>query len=126
MARSEIAIVDLSQSAFTAQGSGDAIDATNHHVLTPGNGPVEDIVLHVYHTTASEKDITIKAGDSPPALAAGQGDIVEAFAAGDSTPVQKFICLESGRFLQSDGTVQVDIESGMTGYIFAYRVPKGR
>lgn len=126
MARSEIAIVDLSQAAFTLQGAGDAIDATNHHVLTPGNGPVEDIVLHVYHTTASEKDITIVAGDSPPAVAAGQGDIVEAFAAGDSTPVQKMIVVESGRFMQSDGTIHIDIESAMTGTIFAYRIPKGR
>lgn len=87
------------------------------------SNPLPQYVIEVEHTTASEKDLTVSAGVSPPADAAGQGDLVEAFAAGDGTPVIKHTRLESSRFIQDDGTVHLDFETGMTGTIRVYHDP---
>lgn len=123
MARTALTPVTLTANAFTAKNAGVALDATNSHVFTPA-APLDEYLIYVINTTASEKDITIKAGDNPPADAAGVGDLTQAFAAGDSTPVEKVVGpLSSARFIQNDGTVNIDVESGMTGTIVVYRVP---
>lgn len=123
MARTAVTITSLSANAATADPAGVNLDATNDHVLTP-TCPLHEIVIEVTHTTASEKSLTIKAGDNPPANASGQGDLVTAFDAGDSTAVVKHFVLSSDRFLQDDGTVNIDVPSGMTGKIRAFRVPR--
>ena len=69
--------------------------------------------------------MTIKAGDNPPAESAGQGDLSVSLTAGDSTVQLKMVAgLESARFVQNDGTLLVDVGSGMTGFISAYKVPR--
>lgn len=77
-------------------------------------------VLRVVNTGA-EQDITIKAGDNPPALAAGQGDLVVTVAA--TTGVEFIGPFESGRFLQSDGSVLIEAET-VDATITAFRVPR--
>lgn len=101
-----------------------SLDATNSHVFTPTQ-PLGEYVLVVTNTTASTKTITIKAGDNPPADASGVGDLTVSFGAGDSTPVVKTIGpLSSARFIQNDGTVNVDVAASMTGTITLLRVPR--
>lgn len=126
MARSAVTIATLDINTFEA-ATADAIDATNGHSIDIGTSGADcsELVIEVTHTTASEKDVTVKAGDNPPADASGQGDLVEAFAAGDSTPVVKSIVLESARFIQDDGLIHIDIEAGTTGSIKAFTLPKG-
>lgn len=125
MARTALTVTDLTLDTAVASGStvGVAIDATNHHVLTV-TSPLDSYVLRVTNTTASTKAATIKAGDNPPADRAGAGDLAVSLTAGDSTPTVKSAVLTSGRFIQNDGTVNVDIEAGMTGYIAVFRIPR--
>lgn len=123
MARTAVTVTSLTTNAVTASPAGTACDATNDHSIS-GVVP-EELVLRVTNTAAGSQDLTVLAGDSPPALAAGQGNLVESFGAGDSTPVVKYIGpLESGRFVQSDGSIHVDLASGFTGTIVAFHVPR--
>lgn len=128
MARTAITITELTAESATAvvlASVGGALDPTNGHVITPtGDIDPRELFLWVTHTTASEKDVTVKAGDNPPAVRTGAGDLVEAFAAGDSTPVNKIIPLTSSRFTQDDGTIIIDVEAAMTGRIACFRAPR--
>lgn len=124
MARTALTVTTLTANTVIADVAGTTIDATNHHVLTLAY-PLDSYIFRVTNTTASTKAATIKAGSQPLASAAGQGDLSVSCAAGDSTPVVKYIAaLESARFSQNDGTVNVDIASGMTGTIAVFRVPR--
>ena len=122
MARSEITLKQTSVDAFVS-ATADAIDATNNHSLDLDGVPARKVLLEVWHTTASEKELTVKAGDNPPAVATGLGDEVVACAAGDSTPTFYVLPLDSSRFIQDDGTILIDIEAAMTGFIRAYAMP---
>jgi|SRR5574343_904606 len=123
MARTAMTLTTLSGNTWGAQPAGNDLDPTNGHVLTP-TCPVHEIVIEVTHTTASSKNVTVLAGDNPPANASGQGNLVEAFADGSTTPVVKRLVLDSSRFLQDDGTILIDVASGATGKIRAFRVPR--
>lgn len=124
MARATVLVTEVSKNAATADAAGTALDATNGHALPASNYPLDTYILRITNTTAAEKVITIKAGDNPPADAAGQGDLAITFAAGDSTPVVKFVTLESARFIQNDGTVLIDCAASTTGFISAWRIPR--
>lgn len=126
MARTAVNVTTLSTTAAgTAEAAGTSIDATNSHVVTLGATPLEEVVIRAVNTTASTKTLTVKAGDSPPADAAGQGDLVVSFTAGNVTPVVKYIGpLSSARYLQNDGTLNIDVAASMTGTIEAYVIPR--
>lgn len=97
-----------------------AIDPTNGHVITPGSAPVEELLIVVNNTFAGTKTVTVKAGANPPALSAGQGDLVITCAAStNGIPIGP---LESARFAQADGTINLDIAASMTGTIVVYRI----
>lgn len=125
MARAAVPITALSTTGTDVKvGTGTALDATNHHVVTL-TCPLEELVIRAENTTASTKAVTIKAGDNPPAESAGQGDLSVSLTAGNSTAqLAQVAGLESARFIQNDGTLLVDVASGMTGFIAAYRVPR--
>ncbi len=82
----------------------------------------ERTVFRVTNTEGSTNTVTVRAGDNPPGLAAGQGDLVVTVAA--STGVQYIGPVESGRFLQADGSMEIDFETGMTGAIDALLIPR--
>lgn len=124
MARATVAVTDLVRNSSVASPAGTAIDATNHHALTVGSTAARSIILRITNTTASTKIATVKAGDNPPADAAGQGDLAVSLTDGSTTPTVKYVVLEGARFLQSDGTINIDIASGMTGFVAAYRIPR--
>lgn len=106
--------------ATGAAPTATAVDPTNHHVITPGSTPVEEMLIVVNNTTVSTKTVTVKAGANPPSLAAGQGDLVVTCAAStNGIPIGP---LESARFTQADGTINLDIASAMTGTIVVYRL----
>ncbi len=119
MARDIVAITDLAVNDATALVAGTTITPANGAAIAAG-GNTQRLAIYVKNTFAGAKTVTVKAGDNPPAVAAGQGDLVESFAQDD----EKFITLESARFAQSDGSIHIDFENGMTGTIAAYRLPK--
>ena len=124
MARTALTVSQISFKTALASPAGVVADATNSHVITP-TVPVSELLIRVTHTAASAKNFTVKAGDNPPAGAAGQGDLVVAFAAGDVTPVIKYLVIASDRFQQDDGTILIDLESGFTGAVAIFAPPAG-
>lgn len=128
MARTALTVTTLTPeavSAFVLASGGTAIDATNNHVITPAaDCDPRELVLFITHTTASEKTVTVKAGDNPPAVRNGAGDLVATMAAGNSTATHAFVPLTSSRFLQEDGTINVDVAASTTGRIAVLRIPR--
>ncbi len=115
MARTAIAVIAPAINA-KADDTHTDIDQANGMYI-PATAPLKDCLVRVLNSTAGEKDVTFQSGDSPPALAAGQGDLVQAMA----QDAVMFFHLEDARFRQSDGTVEVDFEAGMTGEIAVIR-----
>lgn len=100
-----------------AAGQGTAIAHANTHVITP-TGPLEEMVIIITNTEGSTNAVTVLAGDNPPAMSAGLGN--KLFTTIAATTGQVILPpLESARFLQSDGTVRITVEAGMTGFILA-------
>lgn len=124
MARTALTPTVLTANTSTADPAGDDLDATNSHVFTP-TSPLDEYLIRVTNTTASTKTLTVKAGDNPPADAAGAGDLVVSLTAGNVTAQVKWVGpLTSSRFIQNDGTVNLDVASAMTGKIAVFRVPR--
>lgn len=120
MPRVNVPVVTLS-TVGAATNAGTTADPTEDHVVTV-DFPLEELVLRFTNTNASNRTATIVAGDTPPALSAGQGNLVITVPAttGDMTVAG----LESARFLQNDGTLQIDLEASYAGAVRAFRVPR--
>ncbi|MGA4989876.1 hypothetical protein [Nonomuraea bangladeshensis] len=82
----------------------------------------EHILIRVTNTEGSTNVVTVRAGDYPPAWASGQGDLAVTVAA--TTGVQYIGPFESGRFLQGNGSMEIDFETGMTGAIDVLLIPR--
>lgn len=121
MARTDVPLVTLSRTG-AATDAGTTADPTNDHVVDLAGIPLEEIVFRFTNTNGSDRVATIVAGDTPPALSAGQGnlDITVPATTGDMTVAG----LESARFLQSDGTVLIDLAASYAGAVRAFRVPR--
>lgn len=91
--------------------------------VTIANAKPERTILRVTNTEASTNVLTVRAGDNPPALRAGQGDLAVTLAA--TTGVQYIGPFESDKYLQADGSMEIDFETGMTGAIDALLLPRG-
>lgn len=66
-------------------------------------------------------NVTILAGDRPPSQRADLGSYTFAIA---STNV-KFVCVETARFLQNDGTIRASVDAGDTTRMAAFLLPRG-
>jgi hypothetical protein len=99
------------------------IDATlvTNGVSVTGAIP-EQTLIRVTNTEGSTNTVTVQSGAVPPALAAGLGDLVVTVAA--TTGVQYIGPFEGGRFMQSDGSLWLDFETGMTGTVDVLTVPR--
>ena len=122
MADTAIPITSLGLNANTANPAGTAIVAANNHVVTPDRA-TKRLAIRLTNTTASSKVFTVVAGDSPPANAAGQGDIEITLTDGSTTPQITCVVVESARFIQSDGTVVVTVAAATTGNIAVLGLP---
>ena len=123
MPRTALTVTTLTANAAVADvlaSAGVAIDATNSHVLTVAS-PLDSYIIRINNTTAGTKVATIKKGAMSPADASGQGDL----AVSCTNAQVKFVGpLESARFIQADGSLNIDIEAGMTGFIQVFRIPR--
>ena len=121
MARTDVPIVALSRTG-AATNAGTTADPTNDHVVALNGIPLEEIVIRFTNTNGSDRVATIVAGDSPPALSSGQGnlDITVPATSGDMTVAG----LESARFLQSDGNLHIDLAASYAGAVRVFQVPR--
>jgi hypothetical protein len=120
MPRVAVTVTNLPKTGATIRPAGTTADATEDHFVDV-SFPLEELVLEFTQTDATARAFTIVAGDSPPALSAGQGSITQSMA---QNSVYYVAGLESGRFLQSDGTLHIDLAASFAGTIRAYRVPR--
>lgn len=119
MARTAITVTTLGKNGNVNPPATTSVDTTNGHKVTP-TGPVENLVLIIAATDTAARNYTIVAGDNPPAVAAGQGNLVLSL----NNTTHWVGPLESSRFLQSDGTISIDVATGATGTITAVQLPK--
>ncbi|MCM1976830.1 hypothetical protein [Streptomyces sp. G1] len=121
MATTDVAYSNLVANSSLAQPAGTNLVAAPTNNMRIVDAVPEYTVLRVTNTDDdTDLDITVKAGDNPPALAAGQGDLVVTVAFGTVRFIGPF---ESGRFLQSDGSMLIESET-TTGAITALRIPR--
>lgn len=121
MARTAVPYSSLLPNADLADPAGTATNAGvgNGHTIAKA---LPELTLLRVVAGSTGGNVTIKAGANPPALAAGQGDLVVAVANSATRWIGPF---ESGRFLQADGSLLVDIATGfVAGTITAFRVPR--
>lgn len=111
-----------SQVAFPAGGT---ITQANGSVFTPASGAtLEEYLFKFSHTASSTKTATVKGGANPPANAS-LDLTVTCTGDGSTTPVVVIVGpISSARFVQADGTVNIDYASGFTGTIEAIRIPR--
>ncbi|MFE3197170.1 hypothetical protein [Embleya sp. NPDC059237] len=121
MARTAVAYSNLIPNSNLADPAGTATNAGVGNGHTIAKAAPELTVLRLV-AGATGGNVTIKAGANPPAIAAGQGDLVIAVGNGATVWAGPF---ESGRFLQNDGSMLVDVATGyVAGSITAFRVPR--
>ena len=117
MARTAVTVTDLTTATSVADPAGTTADPTNGHVVT-GTRP-EVLTLRVKNTTGGPLNAIVRAGTFPIAESSGQGDLTVAVGAGATVFIGP---LESARFLQNDGSVNVDLQAGFTGTVTAFKV----
>lgn len=121
MARTSVSYSSLVPNGNLADPSGTATNAGtgNGHTIA-ASSPELTLLRVVAGSTGG--NVTVKAGSLPLAVASGQGDLVVAVANNGTQWIGPF---ESGRFLQNDGTILVDIATGfVAGTITAFKVPR--
>lgn len=120
MPRVAVPITSLPVNAGTAPATGVSADPANGHVVQAG-GDTSKLLVHVTNTAAAAKNVTVLAGGDPPAFRAGAGNLVVSVPA---TNGARYLVLESARFAQATGDIYIDLETGMTGTLTCYRLPK--
>lgn len=134
MARTNLPPTSLTSNGAVLNSAGTAIDATNGMNVqlpassVPANSGADRLVLYVQNTAAATKTVIVRAGvggGATPgqAFRSGLGD----FTSGNlsaSTGTAFIGPLESARFAQSDGSINVDFASGTTGTVWALLLPK--
>lgn len=121
MATTQLSYTNLTANGGVADPTGTTLVAAPTNDMQLKDAFPELTVLRVKNTDgASALTITVKAGDYPPALAAGQGDLAVSVAFGTTRYIGPF---ESGRFVQSDGSLMIT-SSTTTGTIAALKVPR--
>jgi hypothetical protein len=118
MARTAIPITALAANAGVNTGAGTAVDVANGHAIAAAS-ETDRLLLRVTNTSGSIRVVTVKAGSR---FRAGVGDLTVSVPA--TTGDMLIGPLESARFVQADGGVDVDLAAGHTGAVWAFRLPK--
>ena len=103
---------DLPVAAWTAIATG--ADGFSLDVTGVGS----PVLLGFIDSAGGANNVTITAGDRPPAQVQGQGNLAITMAANDV----KYVTLESGRFEQNDSTIKGTIAADATKMI-AFLLP---
>ena len=116
MARSAIAVTSL---AYNTAGTvtADAVDVSNEHTISLSGIDCEKMAVRMYGGTGDGFTAVFKAGDVEDTQ-----DLSVAVAAG----AIKVVVLESARFRQSDGSIEIDTNSSGTptaATFEAYEIP---
>lgn len=122
MARTQVPLTSIGGNTFTVRPAGTTADPTNGHYIDIRSVPLEEIIVEFTQTDATARTATIVAGDSPPALEAGQGTVAQSIAQNGVY----YFAGNSGRFKQADsgGQLHIDLAASFAGTVRAYRLPR--
>lgn len=98
-----------------------AINGSTDTINITGGSDADKLLLVLNNTTAATKEFTIKAGENPPAVRKGLGDLVVTML----EKTQQVVAVESARFANADGTISLSFQAGSTGFVSAIRIPRG-
>jgi len=117
MAKTTVTATQLAFNTMSASlpvTAGTVINAANTMVIDyPNEGK---LLLVLNNTYAGAKNFTIKAGDF---FSSVMGDMVLALAQNEV----RFLVLESARFKNSDGQIEIAFEASTTGFVMALLLP---
>lgn len=119
MARTSVSYSALVANSNLADPSGTSISSGAGNGAQIANAEPEKTLLRLSNASGGSGTATVKAGAYPPAWAAGLGDLTVTVA---NSGTQWIGPLESGRFLQADGSLIVETSVAMT--ITAFKVPR--
>ena len=134
MARTNLPVTSMVPNSAVLNSAGTAIDVANgmNIVLSstsfPAPGGADTLILYVQNTAAATKTVTVQAGvggGATPGAAfeSGKGALVTGNL--NATTGTAFIGpFEVARFVQTDGSINVDFAAGTTGTIWAILIPK--
>ena len=128
-----ITLTELTANGATTQPTADALDTGTSAVTLPlalAGAGCDRTFIEVTNTAAAALKVEILAGDKPPALRSGLGDLT-LVAALAQNGVRIFGPFDSSRFMQNDATSKGRLDfkftpaSGtITASVRAYRLPK--
>lgn len=135
MARTSVTPINLTGNGSIDIPAGTTIDSTlvtngvNIPITSTGlpAGPqLRDLFLYITNTAGADKTVTVRAGvgggaTAGPAFRSGMGDLaVTCHTASGGCLVGP---LESARFAQLDGSLNVNFGTGLTGVFTAFLMP---
>jgi len=127
MARTNLPLSTLVPNGVIDIPAGTTIDQANGMnvqlptTAIPAAPGMDNLFLYVATTNGADKNVIIRAGVNPPAFRSSMGDLtVVAHTASGGGVVGP---LESARFAQADGSINIDFASGITGKITAFIRP---
>ena len=135
MARTNLPLTSLTFNSAVLNNAGTAIDASNGmNIALPSTGipaaaQADSLIIYVQNTTSSTKTVTVRAGanttgnPNSPAFEAGKGDLVTGNLTA-STGTAFIGPFETARFVQTDGSINLDFASGTTGTVWAVLMPR--
>ncbi len=141
MARTNLPVTELDPKNPTLNNAGTAIDATNGMNVAlassaiPSKAGGDRVILYVQNSTASTKTVTVRAGAgvaAPSGFGSGYPIPSQEQAFGDlvtgnltaSTGTAFIGPFDAARYIQPDGSLNVDFAASMTGTIWAVRLPR--
>lgn len=125
MARTAVTISSLGGATSSPTTDFDTtIDSTlvTNGVSLSNVGRLEEVVIRITNTHGDAHTVVFPAGDSyPPAFGSGHALTVSV----PGTTGDIFVGpLESARFVNSDGSVHIDLETDHAGTLFVFRVDR--
>ncbi|MFE4420437.1 hypothetical protein [Streptomyces sp. NPDC056817] len=122
MPRTAVNYSKLSANGSLTDPAGTTIDAalvTNGVVVNAADP--EHTLLRVTNSAAGAKNVTVRAGSGRQSWMAGSGDRVQSVPASGTVWLGPFT---SARFQQAGSRLHVDFESGTTGTVTVFKIPR--
>lgn len=125
MARTNLPLTTLTQDGGAVAPATTAVDVANgmnialaSSAIPAGPNPLS-LVIVFNQTFAGAKNIIIRAGANPPSFRKDKGDL-QVSANAQVAYVGPF---DPARYLQTDGSLNVDFDAGTTGTVLALLLP---
>lgn len=123
MARTVLTPVPFVPNSHLSDVAGTTIDST---LVTNGVevdvADPEHTIVRVTNSATGAKNVTVRAGSGIQAWMAGQGDLV--VPVGANTGKEFLGPFTSARFQQDGSKLYLDFESGFTGTVTVFKMPK--